>query len=112
MKAALIVIKMRDKYWVKILGPNIEDQIDEADTKTLSMKEKKLILYDIQSGICNGCRTQFRSRNLTIDHIKPQSKVKDDRISNLQLLCSACNSLKGNRTQAYLIKQLKKKQTI
>ena len=103
---------MRDNSWMEILGPDIEETIDYRNAKNLSMKEKKNMLYDIQNGFCNGCRVQFAPRNLTIDHIKPQSKIKDDRISNLQLLCSACNSLKGNRTQSYLIKELKNKQVI
>lgn len=61
----------------------------------------------MQEGHCNGCKLHFRIRNLTIDHITPQSKGGTDHIENLQLLCGACNSLKGNRTQDYLINQLR-----
>ena len=41
------------------------------------------------------------------DHIKPRSQNGTDQITNLQLLCGACNSTKGNRPQPYLIDRLK-----
>ena len=46
---------------------------------------------------------------MTIDHIVPQSKGGTDHIDNLQLLCGACNSLKGNRDQAWFLADLKKR---
>ncbi len=54
-------------------------------------------LFGKQGGICNGCRVMFNKRNLTIDHIIPQSKGGQDRVENKQLLCGACNSVKGSR---------------
>lgn len=36
----------------------------------------------------------------------PQSKGGTDHLDNLQLLCGACNSLKGDRDQGYLMAQL------
>ena len=42
-------------------------------------------------------------RNMTIDHSHPRSKEGSDALDNLQLLRGACNSTKGDRTQAYLI---------
>ena len=50
----------------------------------------------------NGCGHHFQHRNLTIDHITPRDKGGTDHTFNLQLLCQACNSTKGNRTQAAL----------
>ena len=52
-------------------------------------------LYGRQEGICNGCLVLFPFRNLTVDHIVPQSKGGSDHPDNLQLLCGACNSKKG-----------------
>ena len=64
-------------------------------------------LYGKQEGFCNGCREHFRIRNLQVDHIVPQSRGGTDHPKNLQLLCQACNSTKGNGTQEELIQRLK-----
>jgi len=59
-------------------------------------------LYKEQNCLCNGCKTQFEFRNLEIDHIIPKSKGGGDYYENYQLLCSACNRMKGDRTMEYL----------
>ena len=43
---------------------------------------------------------------MTIDHIVPQSKGGTDHLDNLQLLCAACNSMKGDRSQPEFIARL------
>ena len=63
-------------------------------------------LYGRQEGVCNGCLVLFPFRNLTVDHIVPQSKGGSDHPDNLQLLCGACNSKKGGRTMEALIADL------
>ena len=63
-------------------------------------------LFGRQQGRCNGCQYEFPYRNLTVDHIVPQSTVQDDRIENLQLLCASCNSRKGTGTHEELIQKL------
>ena len=63
-------------------------------------------LFGKQEGVCAGCRIAFPFRNFTVDHIIPQSKAGTDHIENLQLLCSACNSLNGTGTQEELIVKL------
>ena len=45
-------------------------------------------------------------RNFTIDHVIPQSRGGTDHLENLQLLCEACNSLKGDRLQEDLVARL------
>lgn len=67
----------------------------------------KHTLYGKQEGVCNGCRTHFPFRNMTVDHIVPQKHGGTDHEDNLQLLCGACNSTKGIGTQAELIAKLK-----
>lgn len=60
-------------------------------------------LYGEQGGYCNGCSEHFLMRNLTVDPIIPKSRGGTDHISNLQLLCAHCNSVKGPRTHEYLM---------
>ena len=64
-------------------------------------------LYGKQEGFCNGCSEHFQIRNLTVDHIEPKSLGGTDHPKNLQLLCQACNSTKGQGTQEQLIERLK-----
>ena len=64
-------------------------------------------IYGRQEGKCVGCNYYFPFRNMTIDHITPKSKGGTDRKENLQLLCNACNSTKGVRSQSELIAALK-----
>ena len=70
-------------------------------------RQNKHVLFGRQEGLCAGCKVMFPFRNFTIDHVVPQSRGGTDHLDNLQLLCGACNSLKGNRDQAYLIARLK-----
>ena len=86
---------------------------DKSMLETLSQgelrrfKTHKHVLFGMQEGKCAGCQVSFYFRNMTIDHIKPRSEGGIDHITNLQLLCGACNSTKGNRTQSYLIDKLR-----
>ena len=60
-----------------------------------------------QESICTGCRYNFPFRNFTADHVVPQAKGGTDHPDNLQLLCGACNLLKGTGTQEELIARLR-----
>ena len=71
-------------------------------------RTQKHTLFGLQEGVCNGCRIVFPFRNFTVDHFIPRSRGGTDHPDNLQLLCAACNSLKGNRTQPELIVALRK----
>ena len=73
-----------------------------------SYKTHKHTLFGKQEGVCNGCRQFFQFRNFTIDHVVPQAKGGTDHVDNLQLLCGACNSMKGAGTQEALLAKLKR----
>ena len=60
-------------------------------------------LYGEQGGYCNGCETHFQPRHFEVDHIIPRAKGGTDHISNLQLLCSSCNKIKGTRSHEELL---------
>ncbi len=66
----------------------------------------KHTLFGRQEGICAGCKVMFPFRNFTIDHVVPKSRGGTDHIDNLQLLCGACNSVKGALSQAEFLAKL------
>ncbi len=70
-------------------------------------KTHRHTLYGKQEGLCAGCLHHFPFRNMTVDHIVPQSKGGTDHLDNLQLLCNACNSTKGTIDQAAFVAKLK-----
>ena len=70
-------------------------------------RQNKHVLFGQQEGLCNGCGVMFPFRNFTVDHMVPQSRGGTDHFDNLQLLCGACNSVKGDRPQEHLIARLK-----
>jgi len=47
-----------------------------------------------RDGCCQMCGSEER---LSVDHIVPRTLGGDDNPSNLQVLCSSCNSSKGGR---------------
>ena len=70
-------------------------------------RRNKHVLFGMQEGRCNGCRTEFPFRMFEVDHLVPQSRGGADHIDNLQLLCAHCNRTKGDRGQEYLIARLR-----
>ena len=84
---------------------DIPRRTDQGDLP--SYKTHRHTLYGRQEGICGGCQVMFPFRNMTVDHIVPQSKGGTDHLDNLQLLCAACNSMKGARSQDAFVANLR-----
>ena len=63
----------------------------------------KRYLYGEQGGYCNGCEHHFELRHFAVDHIIPKARGGTDHISNLQLLCGSCNSIKGAKSHEELL---------
>ena len=91
---------------------DIPERTDIGKLPRYNDKENKNFLYGEQQGNCGGCGMHFSYRNLTTDHKTPRDKGGTDHISNLQLLCGACNSTKGVGTQAELLAKLKRQKVI
>ena len=73
----------------------------------LPYRQNKHVLFGMQEGRCNGCRTEFPFRQFEVDYLVPRSRGGADYLENLQLLCAHCNRTKGDREQAYLIARLR-----
>ncbi len=105
---AVALVRVRLKNEVRFFGKAIHrTDIPKRSEKLTNYHTHKHTLFGKQEGLCNGCRTQFPFRNMTIDYIVPRSRGGTDHEHNLQLLCGACNSTKGAGTQAELISRLK-----
>lgn len=85
---------------------DIPKRTDLGNIPRYNHPKNKTLLYGEQSGYCNGCGTHFEKQHLEIDHIIAENVGGTDHIENLQLLCSHCNRVKGERGQEYLISRL------
>ena len=72
----------------------------------VNYRKQAHVIYGEQMGYCAGCRGHFEFRGLEVDHVVPRSRGGTDHRDNLQLLCSHCNRVKGDRPQEYLVARL------
>jgi CRISPR-associated endonuclease Csn1 len=91
------------------LYKNLQNDILLEDSERLSgeLKDKEerldddsLFLYFLQRGKCLYCGKSLEIENLAryhIDHIVPQSMIKDDSLDNRVLVCDHCNEAKKER---------------
>jgi len=105
------LIKMRVKremslFYDGIHRTDIPERTDIEPLRKYNHADNKKLLYGEQSGNCNGCGDHFLPQHLTVDHIIARSMGGTDHLSNLQLLCGHCNSVKGDRGQDYLLAKL------
>ena len=107
--AELVSLRMKDELGLFYTGAHREDipvRTDLGKLPKYNSTAHKKTLYGEQEGRCNGCGTMFEMRNLTVDHIVPKAKGGHDHLSNLQLLCGNCNSIKGTKTHEELLAAL------
>ena len=69
-------------------------------------RQNKHVLFGQQEGLCAGCRGDFPFKLYEVDHRIPKSRGGTDHLENLQLLCSSCNRIKGDRPMEYLAARL------
>ena len=69
----------------------------ESDRRNVP-EEVRMGLYAVQRGVCPGCGFhQPHHRRFDVDHIVALSDDGEDRVFNLQLLCTYCNRTKATR---------------
>ncbi|MDE0616387.1 MAG: DNA methyltransferase [Rhodospirillaceae bacterium] len=109
LAARLVLKRLRDDR-----GPLFDDVHHREDVPARTdlgdlpnYRTHKHTLFGRQEGICAGCRVLFPFRNMTVDHVVPRAKGGQDNFDNLQLLCAACNSMKGARSQEEFVARLK-----
>ena len=104
---AVRLVKERMQDELGLFGLNIIERSDIPRRKGKRSRNIRELLYGKQAGNCNLCRVHFELRNMTVDHIIPRAHGGPDDDANLQLLCQACNSLKGTRTMTEAIARLR-----
>ena len=68
--------------------------------------QNKHVLFGQQEGLCAGCRGDFPFKLFEVDHKVPLSRGGTDHLENLQLLCSSCNRIKGDRPMEWMVARL------
>ncbi|MGI9297880.1 MAG: DNA methyltransferase [Gammaproteobacteria bacterium] len=95
--------------WKKVSTRRDRPARTDGGDLMVNPKEYRHELYGMQNGECAGCRHEFPFRNMTVDHKDADAPARTRNAkTNLQLLCGACNSVKGPRPMSYLLAYLKK----
>ena len=109
LAATLVKTRLKEAFKLFYEVHHRDDVPKRTDLGKLpSYRTHRHQLFGKQEGRCGGCRVVFPFRNFTIDHVVPQSQGGSGHFDNLQLLCGACNSVKGDRDHAYLVATLSK----
>ena len=102
-KAAELVRSRIDDMTRNIVHRNdIPKRTDLGKLPPYNCKANRVRLYGEQGGDCNGCGTHFEPQHFEVDHIIAEANGGTDHLENLQLLCSHCNRVKGDRGMEYL----------
>lgn len=87
------------KQALEVFKGDNKDILRELQGKKPAELDKRLSLYFMQNGKCLYCGKSLEIKDLSsyqIDHIIPQSYVKDDSFENMALVCPGCNQRKAD----------------
>ena len=86
LAASLVKTRLREAFRMFYEVYHRDDIPKRTDLGKLpSYRTHKHQLFGKQEGRCRGCRVAFQFRNLTVDHVVPQSQGGSDHLDNLQL---------------------------
>ena len=92
---------------LRFIADHLADEAVRGRKINTRKRINQTVLYRRQGGYFAGCKQYFQLRNLTIDHGAPTSKGGSGDNSTLQLLCHACNQMKGDELQDQLLFELR-----
>lgn len=86
--------------------PDDFERLVDGDRVDKNSREFKLHLYWLQEGRCVGCQRVIYFDHMEVDRIVPGTAGPGYTVGNVQLLCSSCNKIKGERGMEYLTTRL------
>lgn len=93
-----IIKLMKDEDVTKKSG--IYEYLLTKKEKYLSLRafsnDQKREQFEKQNGVCPQCSKTFKFEEMEGDHVIPWSKGGKTTLSNLEMLCKACNRIKSN----------------
>ena len=79
----------------------LEKAIGNDDPSVLGIRafsdSQKRTAYEQQGGVCPHCGKKYEYEEMEGDHINPWSKGGKTELTNLQMLCQACNRRKSSK---------------
>ena len=91
------------------LDPGEFEELLGGDEMDKNSNRYKRHLYWRQSGRCVGCQRITYFDHMEVDRIIPGDSGLGYVVGNVQLLCSSCNRIKGDRSMEYLMGKLKER---
>ena len=92
-----------DQILAKLLtkGSNVRASMMARSKKVgvkfeLNIEEVREMIYEAYGSPCKYCARQMTIKNMVFDHTTPISKGGESIRTNLQIICKACNCVKGS----------------
>lgn len=80
--------------WINYIGPRRQIPPAPWESKENLAPAVRAAVFARDGKVCRDCGSV---EDITIDHVRPVARGGNDELTNLQVLCRACNSRKGAR---------------